>query len=106
MNGKLIALLSYIPFLGWIIAFVLYLENQTKDSIARFHLRQALGLQIMFIGGSMILGFFRVYFLFFPYELICLALWVQGLLYASKGEEKPVFYIGHYFQDWFKNFIR
>lgn len=106
MNGKLIALISYLPFLGWIVAFVLYLENQTKDSIARFHLRQSLGLQILFLGGSMILGFFRVYFLLFPFELICLALWVLGLLSALKEEEKPVFYVGPYFQDWFKNFIK
>lgn len=106
MNGKNIALLSYIPFLGWIIAFVLYFESKTKDSIARFHLRQTLGLQILFLGGSMILGFFRVYFLLFPFEIICFALWIVGLLNALKDEQKPVFYIGHYFQEWFKNFIR
>lgn len=106
MTGKNIALLSYIPLIGWIIAFVLYLENNTKDSLARFHLRQTLGLQILFLGGSMILAFFRIYFLLFPFELICLALWILGLLSALKLEEKPVFYIGHYFQEWFKNFIR
>lgn len=106
MNGKLIALISYIPLVGWIAAFVLYLENRTKDSIARFHLRQSLGLQIMFIGGSIILGFFRIYFLLLPFELICFALWILGLLSALKEQEKPVYYVGAYFQDWFKNFIQ
>jgi uncharacterized membrane protein len=106
MNGKNIALLSYVPLLGWIIALVLYLENNTKDSIARFHLRQTLGLLILFIGGTMILGFFGIAFLIYPFELICFVLWILGLLSALKNEEKPVLFVGHYFQDWFKNFIR
>ncbi|WP_018344199.1 hypothetical protein [Cytophaga aurantiaca] len=106
MNGKNIALLSYIPLLGWIIAFVLYLDNNTKDSIARFHLRQTLGLQVLFIGGSIILGFFRINILFLAFEVSCFVLWIIGLLSALKEEEKPVFYVGPYFQEWFKNFIR
>jgi uncharacterized membrane protein len=106
MNGKNIALLSYIPLLGWIIALVLYLENNTKDSIARFHLRQTLGLLILFLGGTMIFGFFGIYFLIYPFELICFVLWILGLLSALKNEEKPALFVGHYFQDWFKNFIR
>jgi len=106
MNGKQIALISYIPVIGWIIAFVLYLENNTKDSIARFHLRQTLGLFITYIAGGMILRFFPVAFLLFPFGLICLVLWVMGLVSALKGEEKPVLFVGEYFQDWFKNFIR
>jgi uncharacterized membrane protein len=106
MNGKTIALISYIPFIGWLIAFILYLENNTKDSLARFHLRQTLGIQIMSIGGSIILGFFRMYFLLGPFDLICFALWILGLLSALKEKEKPVFYVGPYFQEWFKNFIR
>ncbi len=106
MNGKNIALISYIPFIGWLIAFILYLENNTKDSLARFHLRQTLGIQIISIGGSIILGFFRVYILLGPFDLACFALWILGLLSALKGQEKPVFYVGPYFQEWFKNFIR
>ena len=62
MNGKNIALISYIPLVGWIIAFVLYLENNSTDSIARFHLRQTLGLLISYIGGTMILAFFKIGF--------------------------------------------
>jgi hypothetical protein len=106
MNGKNIALLSYIPILGWIIAFILYLENNTKDSIARFHLRQTLGLLITYIGGSMILAFFKIGLLFFPFQLACAVLWILGLLSALKDEEKPVALLGVYYQEWFKNFIR
>lgn len=106
MSGKSIALLSYVPFIGWIIAFVLYLDNNTKDSIARFHLRQSLGLLITYIGGGMILRFFPVAFLLFPFGLACLALWVMGLISALNEQEKPVMFVGVYYQEWFKNFIR
>lgn len=106
MNGKSIALISYIPLIGWIVAFVLYLENNTKDSIARFHLRQTLGLLITYIGGTMILAFFKIGFLFLPLQLASAALWILGLLAALRGDEKPVILVGEYFQDWFKNFIR
>ena len=106
MNGKNIALISYIPLIGWIIAFVLYLENNARDSIARFHLRQTLGLLISYIGGTMILAFFKIGFLFFPFEIASAVLWIIGLLSALKGHEKPVPFIGIYFQEWFKSFIR
>lgn len=106
MNGKNIALISYIPLIGWIIAFVLYLENNARDSIARFHLRQTLGLLISYIGGTMILAFFKIGFLFFPFEIASAVLWIIGLLSALKGHEKPVPLIGTYFQEWFKSFIR
>jgi uncharacterized membrane protein len=106
MNGKNIALISYIPIIGWIIAFILYLENHTKDSIARFHLRQTLGLLITYIAGTTILAFFKIGFLFFPFEIASAVLWILGLLSALKEEEKPVPLVGVYFQEWFKNFIR
>ncbi len=106
MNGRSIALLCYVPVVGWLIAFILYLGNNTKDSIVRFHLRQTLGLLVMYIGGGIILRFFPVAFLLLPFGLFCLVLWVLGLLSALKDEEKPVIWVGKYFQDWFKNFIR
>ncbi|HSY62446.1 MAG TPA: hypothetical protein VK796_11240 [Cytophaga sp.] len=105
MNGKNIALISYIPVIGWIIAFILYLENNAKSSIARFHLRQTLGLLITYIAGTMILAFFKIGLLFLPFELASAVFWILGLLNALKGEEKPVPLVGHYFQEWFKNFI-
>ena len=95
MNGKNIALISYIPLIGWIIAFVLYLENNST-----------LGLLISYIGGTMILAFFKIGFLFFPFEIASAVLWIIGLLSALKGHEKPVPLIGTYFQEWFKSFIR
>lgn len=106
MSGKNIALISYIPLIGWIIAFILYLENNSKDTIARFHLRQTLGLLISYIGGTMILAFFKIGFLFVPFEIASAVLWILGLLAALKEQEKPVPLLGAYFQEWFKNFIR
>jgi uncharacterized membrane protein len=106
MNGKLIAILSYIPVLGWFIAFVVYMTNNEKSSLAGFHIRQALGLQMTFWGGSSILGYFGLSLLLSLFALVCLAFWVLALLGALKEEEKPVVFIGAYFQEWFGNIIR
>ena len=106
MNGKLIAIISYIPVLGWLVAFVAYMTNDQKSSLAGFHVRQALGIQMLFWGGSSILGFFGLSLFLSIFSLICLAFWILGLLGALKDEEKPVIFIGEYFQEWFGNLIR
>ncbi|MGB1450928.1 MAG: hypothetical protein ACPG7E_04370, partial [Marinirhabdus sp.] len=46
-EGKTIAIISYITFIGLIIAFVM--NNEKKNSFASFHIRQSLGLVALYI---------------------------------------------------------
>ncbi len=96
-NGQLIAIVSYLSLIGWIIAFVLYQND--KSELAVYHLRQSLGINIIGIIGWVIfwipiIGWLAAIFLF--------VLWIMGLISAAQGETKPVPLIGNFIQDIFK----
>ena len=96
-NAQIIAVVSYITLIGWIIAFILYQND--KSELAIFHLRQSLGILILGIIGVVIfwipiLGWLAAIFLF--------VLWLMGLIYAAQGEKKPIPVLGNLFQDIFK----
>ncbi|WP_111707457.1 DUF4870 domain-containing protein [Lutibacter citreus] len=99
-EGKTIAIISYLWWVGLIIAFIM--NNSKKNRFASFHIRQMLGLLLLnvvvsllykYVGASvgMILG------------LGTFVLWVFGLIGAFQGEEKRVPLVGDLFQDWFKS---
>ena len=96
-NAQLIAVISYLTFIGWIIAFVLYQND--KSEFAIYHIRQSLGIVILGVVGWVIfwipiLGWLCAIFLF--------VMWLMGLIYAAQGEAKPVPVLGNFFQDIFK----
>ena len=98
-EGKSIAIISYIWWIGLIIAFIM--NNSKKNTFASFHIRQMIGLLLLnvavslvykYVGSTagMLLG------------LGTFVLWVIGLIGAFQGEEKRVPLLGDLFQDWFK----
>jgi uncharacterized membrane protein len=109
MDGRTTAWVSYLTFIGWIIAFINHSNALVKSSLATFHLRQSFGLMILGVA----LFFVRIAMLFVPFigfllwivNLGVIVLWVIGLVNAANGEEKPIPVLGESFQRWF-NFIR
>lgn len=107
MDAKTIACLSYITFIGWIIAFVSNSNLKPKASLATFHLRQSFGLLatcfvIYLVFRTLI---FIVPFLSLLLTVVWIALfvvWILGLIAAVNGEEKPIPVVGIYFQQWFQ----
>jgi uncharacterized membrane protein len=92
-DGKTIAIISYITFIGWIIALIM--NQDKKDDLARFHIRQSLLLMLASILGSIpILGWI--------WGIFILVLWIMGLIAAINGEKKEVPLLGKLAQDWFK----
>lgn len=92
MNGKTIAIVSYITIIGWVIALIL--NNNEKNSFASFHIRQALGLNLVGMVLSAILPYG------FVLGIIMLAF---GFFTAYSGRTVPFPVVGDYFQDWFKS---
>jgi uncharacterized membrane protein len=104
MDGKTIAIISYITFIGWIVSYVMYSNN--KSQLAIYHIRQTLGLFIT--GFALYIVMFI--FLFIPILgwiisiiiWVCLValfvLWIFGLVSAINGQEKPVPVIGETIQ--------
>lgn len=87
---KVVAVLGYFTLVGWIIAVAIYGNHHAP--LARFHLRQSLGLFITFallsfiplVGWVLALG-------------VCY-LWALGLYYALTMQKRTVPLIGDFFQ--------
>jgi uncharacterized membrane protein len=103
MDQKTISWVSYITLVGWIIAIVSYNGSNDKGSLARFHLRQSLGLMLTVIAIyiATIMLTMMISFLGLILSLLnlgVLILWIIGLIAAVNGEEKPVPILGDLYQ--------
>jgi len=100
-EGKTIAIISYITWIGLLIAFIM--NNEKKNEFARFHIRQSLmlvlaGIALGIIFAIPILGWIAG----FVGWIALFVFWIMGLIGAVNGEKKEVPIIGKYAQDWFK----
>jgi len=92
-DGKTIAIVSYITWIGWIIALIM--NNDKKNDFARFHIRQSLIIMI----GSLLTW---IRYVGWIWGIFLLVLWIIGLIAAINGEKKQVPVLGALAQDWFK----
>ena len=101
MDPKITSIISYLTPVGWIVAYIL---NKPKSGLANFHLRQALGLHLLFVACNMVFSIPILGWIIGVLGFILLfLLWALGILAALNGEEKPVPFLGDSFQDWFKS---
>jgi len=96
-NAQLISIISYISFIGWIIAFVIYQND--KSELAIFHLRQSLGILITFMIGIFV---FWIPIIGWLFAIFMFVLWITGLIYAAQGEKRTVPVLGEFYQNLFK----
>jgi uncharacterized membrane protein len=100
MDGKSIAIISYLTIIGWIIAYVMHGNN--KSQLGIFHLRQSLFLMLSGFSIAIaqwifflipIIGWIISILLYFVL-LGLFVLWIIGLIAAINGEEKQVPVLG------------
>ncbi len=98
-EGKTIAIISYLTVFGLIIAFVL--NNDKKNSFASYHIRQSLGIGLTGLALS-IVGVIPLlrWIVSIVGAILLVVMWIQGLLSALSGQEKPVLLLGDKFQEW------
>lgn len=101
-DPKIIALLSYVTILGWIAALVL---NNPKSRLASFHIRQSLGLLLVFAAANVVMMIpILGWIIAVPVLIGCFVLWVIGFIAALNGQMRTVPYLGAQFQEWFDGF--
>ena len=100
-QGKTTAIISYLTILGTIIAIFMNLE--TKNSFAGFHIRQAFGIWISFYVLAYFVGNFDSWMVSGAFYIFFSVLWIYGFVGAVQGEMKVIPLLGEYFQKWFKN---
>lgn len=97
LEGKTIAIISYLSIIGWVVALILHGNNPT--SFGAFHLRQTLGLFLTWV----ILSF--IPFIGWVLALPMLILWGVGLYYAFNDQAKPVPLLGEFYENSFNTLI-
>ena len=101
IDGKEVAIISYITIIGLIAAFIM--NSEKKAPFASYHIRQVLGLALTgislgVIGIIPILGWLVLIFGSF----LLLIMWIMGLINAINGKEVPVPILGKKYEKWFK----
>lgn len=100
IEGKTVAIISYITWIGTLIAFVM--NNDKKNAFAAFHIRQMIGLSLFSLANTFIVTRYTGYWVYGSINFLLFILWIIGFIGALQGEEKKVPFIGDLFQDWFK----
>lgn len=98
-TGKTTAIVAYITIVGCLIAITMNLEP--KNAFARFHIRQAFGIHLLFHALALFFAYSGVIYLTFLAYLLYLVLWVYGFLQVLNGKKRPLPVLGNYFQKWF-----
>ncbi|MBQ0117528.1 MAG: hypothetical protein KBS98_06400 [Flavobacterium sp.] len=99
-ESKNIGIYAYITIVGTLVAMMMNAEKQ--NPYASFHIRQALGLNILFWGLSYIIGNFNSMMITSCFWVFFIVLWVYAFTGALNGQTRTIPFIGTYFQKWFK----
>lgn len=101
-SGKGAAITAYILIVGVLIALCMNVgEDRTK--FASFHIRQALGLSIVFVSLGLIISNFDYWMITASMYVFLGVLWSYGLFTAAAGRMTPIPLLGAFFQKFFKN---
>lgn len=99
-RGKTKAIVAYLTFVGTLIAWSMDQDN--KNSFSSFHIRQALGLDLLFLALAILVSGFNRWFITFPFWMVFIILWGFGFFGAISGKITIIPFLGNYFQKWFK----
>jgi len=94
-NGKTVAIIAHITFIGWLIALIM--NNSNKTALGSYYIRQTLGIWLL----TILLSFIPIVGCFT--WIIGLVLIIMSLVNAANEKMTPTPVIGEYFQDWFKS---
>lgn len=98
-QGKTAAIVGYLTIIGALIA--IFMNQEPKNEFARFHIRQAFGIHILY----WLLGYFvtniDMWTLQTAFWVLFFALWFYGFLGAIQLKRNLMPVVGPYFQKWF-----
>lgn len=99
-QGKTNAIISYITIIGAVIAMIQ--NSESKNSFASFHIRQALGIELLFLALGYPVGYFDSWMITSAFYLFFFILWIYGFLGALQGQRNLVPFLGPLSQNVFK----
>lgn len=102
-EGKTIAIVSHLSIIGTIIAIVM--NNDKKNSFASFHIRQTLGIFLLFFALGYPVGLFDDWMISSSLYIFIFILWAYSFISALQGQTNLIPFLGSFFQKAFKNLI-
>ena len=99
-DGKSTAITAYILVVGALIAMSMNSEN--KNPFASFHVRQGLGISILFVAIGYSISGLESPMITYPFWIFTAVLWGYGLYSAISGQMQPMPLVGGLFQKIFK----
>lgn len=100
-EGKTLAIVSYLAIIGIIIAY--FSNNDKKNPFTSFHIRQSIGLWLMFHMLGFVASSFDSWGVSSGFYLFFCVLFLYGLIGAISGKTQAVPVLGDLFQKWFAN---
>jgi uncharacterized membrane protein len=98
-SGKTAAIVAYLTIIGTIIAY--FMNNDTKNPFASFHIRQGLGIHITYFLLGALISIFDSWMISGAFYIFIIVLWGYGFITALQGEQKEVPLLGDKFQNFF-----
>jgi len=97
-QGKNTALLAYIPFVGFLIAF--FLNREDNCPFATWHIKNMFGLFILFVSAMVIMS--RVHTATGDILwIVTTGLWGFSFVMAVNNKEQGIPLLSEKFQEWF-----
>ena len=98
-EGKTAAVLGYITFVGLIIGY--FMNSESKNEFAAFHLRQSLGLTLSYFLIMIPLSILDIPMASIGFLILFFALWLYGIISAFQGKRQLVPIVGAIYQKFF-----
>jgi len=95
-EGRNLAIIAYITILGSVIAY--FLNNDKKNPFSAFHIRQGLGLWLMYMLLGFVTSSIDNWFATLGFWIFFGVLFVFGISSAFSGKTQEVPLVGAYFQ--------
>jgi len=100
-EGKTLALVAYLTLIGTLIAF--FMNQEKRNSFTSFHVRQALGLGLLYIAIGYIVSSLDSMMVSMSFWIFFSVLFLYGIFGAITGSANKIPILGDFFQDLFKS---
>jgi uncharacterized membrane protein len=101
-NGKVVAVVSYLTIIGWVIAY--FMNSSNKTELGSFHIRQSFGLVVVQLILSIVASFLPSFYSVFGIAgLVVFVFQIIGFIGAIQESTNPVPLIGAKLQSVFSS---
>lgn len=100
-EGKTLGLVAYLTLFGTLIAF--FMNQDKKNPFTSFHIRQALGLGILYIMIAFVVSSLDSVMVSMSFWIFFSILYLYGIFGAITGKMNKIPMLGDIFQNLFKS---